>query len=483
MIRNTYLSFAGCKVNGLLVLILLICGGYSAAAETDTTGSEYVYIDSIVLEGNRKTRNSLILRELEFSPGDSIRLDALEQSLERNCQRILNLKLFTVVTAEVGEWRPNKHVTLVFHITETWYILPVPVFFLADRNFNVWWKEYKGSLKRVNYGIDLSHNNLSGAADVLKVKMEFGYNNYYGVSYRFPPLNRSQTLGLETGVAFSRQHEVALTTRQNKLVFRKNPEEWQITQFIAFSNLSWRPGLRTSHSFTAEYRHSRAADSIALILNPDYFGNRQTRQRHLSLVYNLRMDYRDIQPYPLHGWLGVLEIRYNGILPSDNLRLFRAYAEYGYYTPLVKRLYLDATIKGRTSIPRSKPPYFNNQALGYSGNFVRGYEYYVADGLDFGVIKTALHYEFFNRSINLGKFMPFHAFKVMPLKLYLSLNNDLGYANDPYYGAGNPVSNRSLYGYGLGLDIVAWYNKTARFEYSWNDMGEGGLYIRIDSGF
>jgi hypothetical protein len=114
---------------------------------------------------------------------------------------------------------------------------------------------------------------------------------------------------------------------------------------------------------------------------------------------------------------------------------------------------------------------------------VRGYEYYVADGLDFGLVQTAFHFELFNKTFKLGKYMPFKAFKTLPLKLYLTFNNDLGYANDPYYAAHNPLTNRILYGYGPGLDLVAWYNKTFRVEYSRNDLGQGGIFIRIDSGF
>jgi len=83
----------------------------------------------------------------------------------------------------------------------------------------------------------------------------------------------------------------------------------------------------------------------------------------------------------------------------------------------------------------------------------------------------------------LGKFMPLKTFKTLPLKLYLSFNNDTGFSNDPYYRVGNPLANKLLYGYGLGLDVVAWYNKTARFEFSWNDIGQRGFFLRIDSGF
>jgi outer membrane protein assembly factor BamA len=453
-----------------------------ASAQTNIRDSVFVHIDSIKLEGNHKTNSRLILRELEFKAGDSIPLSALSASFERNSQRVMNLNLFTAASINIIRWKKGNHLVLRINLTETWYVFPIPVFALADRNFNVWWTEFHRSLRRVNYGIDLSHNNLTGLADVLKAHVEFGYHNTYSISYRLPPLNRDQTIRLQTGISFSRQHEITFNTIGDKVLFRKDPNIWLLTQLYSYVNLNWRPGLHTSQSFTLEYRDTRVADSIS-ILNPDYFLSGQSRQHHFSLVYNLRSDHRDIQPYPLNGWLGALEIRQNGLLPSDNLHLFRFFGEFHWYQPLVKNLFLETKFKGRFSLPRKKPPYYNNQALGYSGNFVRGYELYVTDGLDFGLIQTSFHYEIFNRTFELGRYMPFKAFKTLPLKLYLTFNNDVGYSNEPFYAFDNPQTNRALYGYGVGLDIVAWYNKTFRFEYSRNDLGQGGLFVRIDSGF
>jgi len=466
-----------------LALVLLAAWPPAARAQTDTSATAYAYVDTILIEGNRRTRRSLLLREMDFSIGDSIPLSELPARLKLNTLRLLNLELFTIADFNVAEWRPGNRVALRLRVTETWFLLPVPLFELADRNFNVWWKEFGGSLRRVNYGIDLTHNNLTGNADALKAKAQFGYNNRFELSYRLPPLNQKQTLRLHSAVSYSRTHEVAWTTQESILRFRRDPERWQIQQFLAYTVLAWRPKLLTSHQFSLEYRDSRASDSVAVLLNPDFFLQSRTRQRHASLIYTFVSDHRDIRPYPLNGWLAVVDFRHNGLLPTDNLRLTRLFMEYSRYTSFGKKWSVETGLKGRTTLPRRKPPYFNNQALGYFGNFVRGYEPYVADGLDFGILKTSLHYEVFNRVMNVQKWMPFKAFKVLPLKVYLAFNNDFAYANDPHYPANSPLSNRLLYGYGWGLDLVAWYNKTLRFEYSRTDLGQGGFYVNINAGF
>jgi outer membrane protein assembly factor BamA len=458
------------------------------AAQNDTfpepmMGS-LVHIDSIKIDGNRRTRTSYILRELDFRAGDMMPGDTLFERLEFNRIRLLNTGLFTRVDMEMVFTEPDSsRLHLHFTVYENLFIIPVPVFELADRNFNVWWKEFNHSFKRVNYGLDLSHLNFTGQADVLKMAAIFGYSNKYSISYKIPYINRKQTIGFQTSLSYSRSREVAFDTEGNKLQFEVDPENWQITRWYANAGISWRPEFFSRHTLVAEYHLNRVSENIATDLNPDFFLNGQTQQRHISLIYNLVIDYRDIHPYPLKGYRWAFEVRGNGLLPSDDLRLFRFYAEYNKYFSFNKYLSLETIFKARTSLPRRQPPYFNNQALGYGGNFVRGYEYFVADGLDFGLVKTSFHVELLNTAFDLSRLVPFRSFRLLPVKVYLSLNNDLGYAQDAWYGANNPLSNRLMYGYGVGLDIVAFYNKTARFEYSWNDLGHGGFYLNINTGF
>lgn len=464
--------------------LLLFLSNFEVYAQSVPSTSNFVYIDSITIEGNKKTRSGLILRELEFAPGDSLSVGTLGSVLERNSLRLMNLGIFNSARINVRRWNLDNRIALHIKLIEAWYIYPAPIFELADRNFNVWWKEFNHSLKRVNYGLDWTQLNLTGNADILKAKAQFGYSNKYEVQYRRPIINRRQTVGFDVGISYTRGREVAYKTEGNKLQFHVNREAWQITQLSMGGSVLWRPGLFVTHRFTGEYRNINVADSIANFYNPNFFLDGATRQRHLSLIYNVAFDYRDIRPYPLDGWLFIGEVRFNGLLPNDNLRLARFYGEYARYLPFwKKRLSLETALRARATLPRCRPPYYNNQALGYGGSFVRGYEYYVADGLDYGVLKTAFHIQLFNKTFDLGDFSLLQAFRMLPLKAYLSLNNDLGYANDPWYADTNPLSNHFLWGYGFGLDILFFYNKSCRFEWSWNDLGERGFFLRINTGF
>jgi len=295
-------------------------------------------------------------------------------------------------------------------------------------------------------------------------------------------LNRSRTLGLEASLSYSRAHELSYKTSRNKLDFLRVREEWQIEQMLASVTLISRPKLFFSQSFTLEYRDNQVSDTVARVLNPDYFLDGATRQRHFSAVYGLSFDYRDFRPYPLKGWRAVLEVRKNGLLPSDDLQLLRAFAEWDQYVSFSPWLSLELVGKVRVSLPRKKPPQSNNQALGYGGNLVRGYDYYVVDGLDFGVFRSSWHWRVLDAQLSLGRFMPFKAYRNLPIKIYLALNNDLGWATDPHYSVNNPLTNRMLYGYGPGIDFLLYYDKSLRFEWTWNDLGEGGFYLRVNTG-
>ncbi|MBL7774523.1 MAG: BamA/TamA family outer membrane protein [Saprospiraceae bacterium] len=454
----------------------------AAGAQTGDTGLGFVRIDTIMLEGNRKTKPSLILRELEFSAGDSLPLSTLAETLERNRLRVMNLSLFSSSTVELDTLGGGRLLAVRFRLVEMWYLYPIPLFELADRNFNVWWSEFNRSLKRVNYGIAWTHLNLSGHADILRVNLNFGYSNRYELVYERPWLNRRQTLGFRVATGFSRTHEVAYRTGGNKQLFTVDPDNWQKNRYYANLSLRWRPKLLVDHSAILEYHFNQIADTITTIVNPDFFLDSRSRQRHFSLIYRFTIDKRDIRPYPLSGWLAVLDLRQNGLLPSDDLHLFRATAEWKKYTAFTPFLSLETVLKARVSLPRRQPPFFNNQALGYGNDLVRGYEFFVMDGLDYGLLRSSVHLRLFEHTFNFGKIVPMKAFKVMPLKLYFSINNDLGYANDPYYAANNPLTNRLLYGYGIGLDIIAFYDKVAKFEWSWKGTGGGGFFLNINTG-
>lgn len=85
--------------------------------------------------GNKKTKSSIILRELPFNRNDAVaNIDSL---LGRSKENLMNIGLFNFVDINYIK-EDAKTVLIYINVSERWYLWPMPVFELADRNFNEW---------------------------------------------------------------------------------------------------------------------------------------------------------------------------------------------------------------------------------------------------------------------------------------------------------------------------------------------------------
>lgn len=165
-----------------------------------------IVVDEIILDGNKKTKDYVILRELEFSVGDTLDTDDLDALWHENEKRILSTGLFTHVILEDSVASSNHHIIKI-KLQENWFIYPNVIFELADRNFNVWWNEQNRSLDRVNLGGRVNWINVSGHRDRLRLITQFGYTRKYDLEYGFPYLNKAKTLGIAAAVVYTENRE------------------------------------------------------------------------------------------------------------------------------------------------------------------------------------------------------------------------------------------------------------------------------------
>ncbi len=462
----------------ILSFLLLV-----SAVKTLSAQSDLVYIDTIAVEGNKKTKTDIILRELSFRDGDSIPQHTLQMLLRENEQLVMNTSLFNKVTisAEPAGEYPMDKVRARVQVEEAWYIYPVPVFELADRNFNVWWVEQDRSLQRVNFGLEFTHTNVSGHMDRLKIGAKYGYTHNYSTRYTLPYINKKQTVGLSAGVSYSQNREINYATENNKQAFYRDRDNFIYTLFRTEVGLSYRPGLRVFHHFNLSYNQNRIADVVAQELNPDFFLHGKTLQRYVSLNYQFIFDSRDVRPYPLYGKYFVAWIRRDGFDFFNDRNALTLLADYNQYFPIGARWNASLRTGGKVSFIREQQPYNDNRGLGFGRNYLHGYEYYIVDGLDVAYVKTSLRYSLLRQELDFGRLMPIRQFRVMPIKLFFSLNGDFGYVNDPFVRRDlNPMSNRPLWGGGPGLDFIFFYDKVLRIEYSFNHLRERGLFLHVN---
>ena len=328
--------------------------------------------------------------------------------------------------------------------------------------------------------MEFAHLNFSGSMDKLKVKAKYGYTRQYSLSYGLPYINRANTIGLSANVSFARNREVNYQTVDNRQAFFKDEDRFLYERFKAETNLAYRPGLRVFHNFGVRYHQNRITQKVAGELNPEFFLGGPHLQRFFSLNYTLTYDSRDVRPYPIKGDFLQLVVEKDGIGLFDDRNALTFNAYYDHFLPLSNRISMGVSTGMKLSLIRTRQPFNDNRAIGFGRSYLHGYEYYVIDGLDMGYLKVTWRYELFNNQINFGKLVPIQAFRAMPLKLYFTLNSDFGYANDPFLHETNFLNNRLLWGGGLGLDLVLYYDKVIQLEYSFNHLLENGLFLNLN---
>src|SRR4051812_48364568 len=119
-------------------LFLFTCSFHSFCQTTDTTAlpvdSSRKIIGKITLIGNKITKDRIITRELTLITGDTVSYTEFEKKRIRSEENIYNTSLFNSV--HITWLKTPEGLTDIYVILkERWYVFPVPIFEIVDRNF------------------------------------------------------------------------------------------------------------------------------------------------------------------------------------------------------------------------------------------------------------------------------------------------------------------------------------------------------------
>lgn len=445
--------------------------------------TQYLYVDSIIYEGNKKTKSFVLQRELSFKLGDSLELSGSSKVFRRSEELLMNTSLFTKATINIVEWRPRNRLVIKVTVSEDWYIYPIPILELADRNFNVWLVDMGAKLNRLNFGAYLYYNNLGGQADQLVLTAQWGYTRKLELSYRVSNLGRHKKLGFSISGLYSANKEMAYTTANDKLKFYRNIEadQYLFHRLRGIFTLNYRPTLFTKHEFGVQYQYLAVSDSI-FNRNPEIINNQTASQSVLSLFYRFVYDTRDVKSYAKKGLYVQTYLMKEGFGASnEDLNLLAATVSAAYHKSLSSRWHISHVAEVKKTLLGDFIPYYNFKSLGYSQDYVRGYQYYVIDGQDYVYSQNDLHFKLTDFKYK-AKFIPIQAFKVVPVALYLRAHLDFGYVRNTRTEANallnNRLPNNFLLGTGLGIDAVALYNMVFQFDFTVNKEQQAALYFR-----
>lgn len=444
---------------------------------------DFIIVDGYEITGNKKTKEAVILREIPFKTGDTIYLENLVQTLVEGQQQLMNTGLFVAADITYAQWEAStKRVTFNVALKETWYIYPIPIFDLADRNFNVWWKEQNRSLQRINIGMKFRHKNFTGWRDALSVQFKYGYTQSYRVRYNKPYINKKRTLGISSTINHALNRELAYITINNKQEFHRNDsrfirKRWQVEQ-----KLNWRPAYYARHELGLGYYSNWIDSTIVENLNPDYFSNGTNAQKFFRLSYKFSYDRRDNRDYPWKGYNLGFSVEKYGLGLFNEINAMPVYAHVAKYWPVKERWSFALGLKAKYSLIREQQSYTENKAIGHGSHEMTGYQLYVVDGLDLALLQSNIRFEIWRSDITFGKLIFLEAFKYMPFRVNAIVSNDFGIVNSPYKTPMNELNESMIWGGGLGIDLVLYYDYVFRMQYSYNQFGDTGFFIDFKIG-
>jgi len=427
-------------------------------------------VRKIYISGNRKTKESVILREVPFKINDQYLLSDLVKKFEDARRQLMNTSLFHEVIVALKSF-DEYNVDILIEVKERWYLFPIPYFKFVDRNFNQWLVEQHARLNRLNYGIKILYNNATGYNDKLNVWLMNGYTKQISVNYDRLYIDKKMNWGMNIGVAMGKNREINYNTYNNKQLFFKDTNDYVRTFFKTYAELTYRRAIRTRHRFGISYVEERVSDTI-ISLNPAYFKNGRGKIGFPELYYTVNYADADYNPYPLQGYLAEISFIKRGFNNVVNLWQLAVKASGSW--KIADKTFFGTKVSGMLKLP-FKQPYFNQRLLGYNDFFMQGYEYFVVDGVAGGYIKTSISREMVNFYIHAKRKKVEETYHI-PFRIYLKAYTNAGYMYHPSPGA-NSLNNKMLYSGGIGVDIITHYDFTLKLEWSFNQLGQNDLYL------
>ncbi len=451
-----------------------------AAIDSVSSEKRWVTIDKIFIVGNRQTKESIILRELGLEEGEQLLLSELHKIIEQDKRKIMNTRLFLSVNISIIEIT-DRHIDLIIRVVERWYTVPSLYIKLADRNFNEWFTNQNMEWDRLEYGLRFFRYNFRGRNEKLYLYAQGGFTKKFAFRYTMPYIDKAQKNGLEFSFSFSETNNIAYESRDHILMYTDSLRKSKLTWFGS-TGWTFRPSFYDVHSITLGYKDNTVSDTIA-VLNPNYFQDGATHQKYFELTYRYINDKRDAVGYPLHGQYWGLEFSKLGLGIFNDINLLQVKGFYSRFMDLGKGFFYGGSVRGYLSTPKNQP-YAEFIGFGYNSVWPRGYELNVIEGQSYLLQQNTFSFRIFSHEFDLSKLLSIDQFNQIPIDIYLKTYYDHGFVSNTIdYEQSNRLANQYLFGGGVGLDIVTYYDSVLRLEYSWNSDGNAGIRISAKKPF
>ena len=453
----------------LMIFPFVLCAQQDAAS--------YVVVSDIVINGNNVTKEEIIFRELTFAVGDTIPLWRWEEELRLSNENVQNTTLFNFVTFELQEdAKVENGVRLNIDVLERWYLWVYPYVAYSDRNLNAWYEA--DDITRFSYGVEMKYRNFLGLKHNIDFTFISGYNQNYGLSYDIPYMTGKQMFGFKFGGGYKRDKEVPYITENNKIAYFNDDDKFAKQSAFVFVEPYCRLGHRNKFFVNFSYNNTLFHEGLSS-LNSDFANAKGTCFQYFALMATYKNDFRDEQNYPLNGHYFEFMMEKTGFgFFETSPDVFYAKITTDWYQPIKGRWYWASNLTMKMSAD-TDVPYFLNQGLGYKNDYVRTYELYVIDAMNFALVKNNLKFAILNPVTRYLPLVKNERFGKIHFALYANLFFDCAYSWKMPENRTSFLDNKFIFGTGIGLDFVTYYDKVLRVEYGVNDMGETGLFVHF----
>lgn len=458
----------------LIALLTLI-----SLTSTPIFGQNVFVVKDIVLQGNKRTKSNVLLRELPFEIGDTILFDFWLDLKVKGEWRLNNLNLFNQVEIQLDS---NDLGIINILVVEKWFDWLIPFISFSDRNFNIW-NSFQFDLERTNYGLYLFNYNFLGRNHTIKTSFIQGYNQRYSIEYIAPFIHPKSDIGISAKIAYDEQKEIWYKTEKDILQFFSNQENAPINHTYGYLKAHKRILNFVDINSGVYAKRIRITDDFQNNIRPIPYitGNTLQWQKGVSIgakyimVDNVNLPSKGVM-WQFESKLEVIGSEFNNH-EMTNLILDAMYQQHFQHS---KKWFSSVGAKMIYN-SQSSLPYPMQRILGYE-YYVRGLEPYVVDGQWGGIGKIAAKYQWLNSNDFKLNWLPIKAYRKVSIQSFLECFIDVGYVNNPIitHHFDNQLPNNMLYAIGLGSHFLIYNDKVVRLEGSLNNLQKFGVYLHFE---
>ncbi|MBN1480970.1 hypothetical protein EH223_00685 [candidate division KSB1 bacterium] len=406
-------------------------------------------ISKIIIVGNAKTKDAVILREMKTKTGAHFDDDLVREDKKR----IQNLLLFTRVEIYPAKDK-DERVGLIIVVAERWPFFPYPLLFRNERSW---------ALEKWSYGAGVIHNNIRGMNNKLLAEAWLGYNPGGVASYYNPWFGGDRQFYYKVAVHSMTIKSKTLTTLQRFDEFHRG--------FLFTFGKRW--GYHTYSTVAVGYDYIRYPQDYVHLMPTEH------SYQHLpSMGIGFQYDTRDLYEYPKEGWLLFLGL--NNFYYPKELNYYQLGADVRRYFSLYKDLSL--VFRMNTDLSFGDIPVFSHYYLGYSER-IRGQFYDVMEGDSRLIFMMELRFPLLPiqyLDVDYGAAMFGQYSHDLPFGISGGVFYDVGAA---WFKNEQNIPSNFLSGWGCGLHLHLPYIDVLRIEYGLNSNWQGQLIVDTQVAF